>query len=385
MKKLNAPKEACHEDQDSNKNLIKKACVVALLFLAVPSGAQASHCPDLLKSLHKAARDDYEVQLMTTVVNGRQKLVVLLGEAHIKSPASAAIGRGVLENFDFVGREGSDPEKTWGGRFSSKFIHPLLDKISTNDLPQFWFIRLIGKLRGEKGRTEGSTIVEAQVAELKNRFIENTKKMTAHELSDLIAKLEGVPENERGAAPNIEGVKLFSKGEKLEIAKAIANGVEPPNPKGPKETIHLEAGHVPDIWENIHSIESYATMGTIMGYYATSSFLPQEVLLGVSLGINALAVYQLGELALYKRFEAKRWYQRIFPISVGNLKSRNRTMVSNIVTAIESRSEIEELLVVVGEAHVPEMKRLLQQRGYSSLPLPVSEQMETPEVTDTLR
>jgi hypothetical protein len=51
-------------------------------------------------------------------------------------------------------------------------------------------------------------------------------------------------------------------------------------------------------------------------------------------------------------------------------------MVGNIATAIESRTDIEELLVIVGKAHVPEMKRLLQQRGYSSIALPDPAQME---------
>lgn len=45
-------------------------------------------------------------------------------------------------------------------------------------------------------------------------------------------------------------------------------------------------------------------------------------------------------------------------------------MVGNIAATIESRSNVDQLWVIVGRAHLPEMKHLLLQKSYQPLELP---------------
>jgi hypothetical protein len=332
--------------------------------------------PGLIQALHRAAKDDYRVQLLTAEVNGQQKLVVLMGETHIKSPASAAVGREVLDHFEQVGIEGADVDKNWGGKLSNKVISPLFDRMGFKDRPQFWFLRLASKVMGRSGRTEGSTIDQAYAAVFRREVFEELSRYSHDDLASLVRTLEQIPVSERGKAFKSDGVSVVSIEELLSIVRSVPPGAPLPVPQGPRETIWLEEGHVPDLWENLSSIETQVTVGALMAYYATPPFLPQPASALCTLGSLAFSMYQVCGLALGAKFQASRWYQRLFPLSVGLLRARNRTMVGNIAATIESRSDVDQFLVIVGRAHLPEMKHLLLQKGYQPLELPSPEQME---------
>ena len=349
----------------------------------LPAAAWADPCrdlllnkPNLLQALHRAAKDDYRVQLLTTEVNGQQKMVVLMGEAHIKSPTSAAIGREVLSHFEYIGVEGADVSKNWGGKLSAGVVAPVMKGLGFQEPPQFWFLRLVGKWMGRSGRTEGSTITEAYTAVFRSEVFFELSRLSPEDRAALIRDLEQTPVSERGRAFKSDGVSMVSIEELLAMARSVPPGDAFPFPQGPKETIWLEEGHVPDLWENLSSIETQVTVGALMAYYATPPFLPQPASALCTLGSLAFSMYQVCGLAFGAKFQASRWYQRLFPISVGLLRARNQTMVGNIAATIESRSDFDQLLVIVGRAHLPEMKHLLLQKGYQALELPSPEQME---------
>lgn len=306
-----------------------------------------------------------------------------MGEVHNKSPQSAAIGREVVSNFDYVGREGFDPEKTWGGGFKGRVVSPVLSKLGIKDRPQFWFARLIGKIIGKGGRTEGTTIAAAQVAEIRNNLVNNLKSISAQERSELIAKLEEIPERDRSGAISMGGLTLFTGNEILDLAKLAADGRDLPAISGPKETFHLEAGHKPDIWENIQSIEGYITVGLLAGYYTAEAFIPPHIAEQGAYAISALSAYKIaGSLLSNSRFQTAKWYQRIFPLSLGVIRGRNSTMVNNIESTFTNRGEVDQLLAIVGKAHIPEMKQLLQRMGYTAIPLPEAAQMQMQDAVD---
>ena len=126
---------------------------MVILFLAFQANADSS-CGEFFQSekvrkakvyesLHRAMKDDYVVQVFTKIINGQEKKLVLMGETHIKSKESAAIGRDVINNFNFVGREGYETGKTWGDKFKAKAVAPALAKFGIKDRPQFWIASMV--------------------------------------------------------------------------------------------------------------------------------------------------------------------------------------------------------------------------------------------------
>lgn len=361
-----------------------------ILSLLVGQPARASSCeqllllkPNLVESLHNAAKDDYDVRILTAEVGGKQRLVVMMGEAHIKSVRSAEVGREVLEHFDYVGREGYDPTVTWGGRFDKNVLHPVLAKLGLKAKPQFWFARLLGRLFGARGRTEGSTTTEASIAAIRREYLEHLENKSQEQLAVILGALEKLPANELDAAVDIDGVKVFTKREILELALSVRDGKKPEiELKGPKGTIPLEANHKPDFWENVSSLESYVTLGSLVGYYASAAYLPADAASAVTTGLLALAGYRITGAIASVKAEPRPWLQRLFPMSYGILRARNRTMVGNIHKSLVERPEIDQMLVVVGKAHLDEMQALLEGQGYTSIPLPTPAQMEAQDRLD---
>jgi len=334
-------------------------------------------------SLYKAMKDDYAVQVFTKDVNGRPRTLVLMGETHIKNKTSAAVGREVINNFDYVGVEGFDSEKTWGGRFKSKVITPITTKIRIKDKPQFWLARLIGKIFGKSGRTEVSTITEAVIAETRNNIINNLKSMSSQDLSHFISTLEEIPEKSKDSDLSVNGVSIFTIREIIDLAKFATNGQDLPTVNGPKETFHLEDGHKPDLWENLNSIDGYLTIGLLAGYYTASAFIPPDVALKSAYALSSFSLYQISGLLLStSKYQTERWYQRLFPMSLGIIRGRNSTMVNNIESTFNGRQEVDQLLAIVGKLHVPEMKLLLEKMGYKSVALPEPIQMQMQDAID---
>ena len=68
--------------------------------------------------------------------------------------------------------------------------------------------------------------------------------------------------------------------------------------------------------------------------------------------------------------------QKMFPLNLAILRGRNATMVGNIENTFNERSDVNEMLAIVGKLHVPEMKQLLERMGYQSISLPSPSQMQ---------
>lgn len=340
---------------------------------------------NVFEALHRASKDDYMVQVFTKTVGGQPRVLVLMGETHTKSSLSAVIGRDVINNFDYVGIEGYVPKLTWGGQVDRKIVSPIFERLRLKRKPQFWFDRLIGKtFFGKSGRTEGSTIDEARVAEMRRSFIENLRSAPPQGLADFISNLErDFPEGNRDRAFSLAGITIFTVSDILEMAKLAFGGRDLTETRGPKETFDLEAGHTPDIWENLESIEAYIISAILASYYATAAFLPDDALIAGGIAVDSILLYKVAGASLLRgRFQTERWYERLFPLALGLIRGRNATMVNNIESIFTGRDEVGQMLAIVGKDHLPEMKLLLEDMGYSSISLPEPAQMQISGTAD---
>lgn len=59
---------------------------------------------------------DYKIAVLSGQINGMQKTVVLLGEAHVKNEEAKGAGRSVVKQFPLRGLEGASVAITWGGK-----------------------------------------------------------------------------------------------------------------------------------------------------------------------------------------------------------------------------------------------------------------------------
>lgn len=367
---------------------IALAALVGQLAQAKPNCEFFLNNPTLIEALHKAVTDDYRVEIFAKQVNGKTKLLVLMGELHIKTPTSAVVGRNVVNQFDYVGIEGFDPQKTWGGKLSANVIDPIIEKIGIKRTPQFWLARVLGRFYGTNGRTEGSTITEAVAAEMRAGFLNDIQKKSPDELKELIATLETILEESSDTDLEIEGVKILSARELLAMANSVLTGRSPEQiaeHTGPKETVDLEKNHVPDFAENWYSIDSYVSWGILAAYCAMVPFVPDNYQIGAAVGATAYVFYGLtGSVLGNTRYKATKWYQRYFPLSLALVTGRNATMARNIMETLESRPEVSELLAIVGKGHVDGMKQLLEQAGYKPLSIPTASQMSAQDARDNV-
>jgi hypothetical protein len=101
-----------------------------------------------------------------------------------------------------------------------------------------------------------------------------------------------------------------------------------------------------------------------------ASFIPNNYHIWAAVGATTYAVYGLtGNMLGNTRYKATKWYQRFFPLSLALVTGRNATMARNIIETLESRPEVSELLAIVGEGHVDGIAQLLEQAGYTQLPI----------------
>lgn len=334
--------------------------------------------PDALESLHAALADEYDAQVLVKMVNGKPKTVVLLGEGHVKSVASAQVGRQVVRNFGKVGVENYDSSRTWGGKLPS--ISSLLQKMGAKVPAPFFIARLIGSVMGEN-LTEQNTMSDAYASSLRTKIIDELKGMPRNELHELLMKLEKIPENERDEITTFGSARLYSTTELIQWIGTILEGSSPDMPTTDRrETVMIESGHVPDIWENIDSIKSYISYGILAGYFSAAYFSPAVANNYLLMAIPFFtAGYELltQTLAVSQTVRQKTWYQRLFPLGLAVINGRDSTMVGNIDQTISERDDVTEFLVIVGKDHIPGIKAKLMQRGYVFVPLPTGQQMAT--------
>lgn len=275
--------------------------------------------PQAVAALEAATVDGYAVKLLTRQEGGRKQLVVLMGELHEKSEKSFAIGREVIQYFQYRGLEAADFRLTVGGRMMA---HGSEHK---NKSGLALLLAAEENTSYPKGRA-GSLIVEAArnaVIELPHSRVDT--RPVAFEL-------------EKGHKPNI--------AEQLAMLDLVSSNL----------------GHFP-----------IAVLGGLMTIFTA-------ILLGKGFAIAFLAVSgiyyfanmifsYLNSTTLHGYIHRHAWLRNILPLVSGLVWARNTTMASNIQSNLTNNPEIKTLLTIVGICHIPGLKQLLVERyGFKELP-----------------
>lgn len=92
----------------------------AFLVLGGPKSPLSDDAFSALKRAHDS--EQYRARLFSKMVGGKHKLLVLLGETHVKNKEAAALGKEVVKHFKTIGVEGVDFHKQLGGNMLDKLI-----------------------------------------------------------------------------------------------------------------------------------------------------------------------------------------------------------------------------------------------------------------------
>lgn len=81
-------------------------------------------------------------------------------------------------------------------------------------------------------------------------------------------------------------------------------------------------------------------------------------------------IYGWAEMLLKWKFSDEPWFRIVFPTYGGLLDGRNETMLKNIENGFHEHPEANQMLVIIGRAHVRGMKKLLEDQGFTNTLLP---------------
>jgi hypothetical protein len=321
---------------------------------------------EALQALHDA-KTSFEVEVLSKVIDGKERVVILAGETHIKTGGARSKGLNLIGHFDLRGIEGADLNSL-GGRL----LGPIMDAVNFVSKKIF--------------RLKGSTITDAIVT----ASMEEAKQSVAIQIAETLLKEAGLQsmeltiEQEQKHLVLLGNMKISSgdvEVDPVELLKVIkvylsANSEMIASEQRKIVNIQLEVGHKPNFKENLDVAQLPLTLGLLGLTFAISPFaghgnqtvdVADKIITGI---VYLNSAYTWAELAMKKKFSSKPWFSAVFPTYGGLLDGRNQTMVANIEKGLIEHPESDQMLIIVGKAHVKGMKSLLQdQYRFSSAPL----------------
>lgn len=315
------------------------------------------------RALVTASGDDYSVRVLTRRDGERARVVVLLGEAHIKSPEAAELGRRVIERFRTYGYEGYANDSPAARRFLSEMQEAR--KISAARAPQkFGEGSTIDEARRLAARRRGTLfavrrMLESMPAAERNEILAASTRAAREGESKNIAIVDGDGKTLLDAAALRDMLTALAADAYARVEAAFV-----PRP------VHLEAGHRPGLAENIalrgaavRRFARRAVPAVVAAYLFSTSF---PVLHSVALaGVSAILYVRVGDW-IPRRLLAGP-LGALFPLRTGIIRGRDRTMARNIAAASASSAGADPVLAIVGADHVPGIaRRLTQEHGFSA-------------------
>lgn len=321
----------------------------------------------------QAAKDakDFAVQILQGNVNGRDRLVVLLGESHYKTLTDKELGKEVLNQFQAYGYEGADSSKTLGGKFFSAVTYAmskLIKKLSTRS-SESTIDDALHRVHMLKAVAKG---LHEQMAELSPE--QRNAKFAEIEHPQAIVEVDGV---------KIDRPLLLQLLQELKRLSGVLTESDSSAPLAPR-AFHLEAGHRPDVLEHFSSVAIpgyviwagyriiyllvFGVKDSVVTHSATPAF-QSTALVGAGL---ALSYYLTKlEILLTRRLGFGIVQCFLYPLFIGIEHGRNKTMVRNTIEAFEKNDDVLVLLNIVGRAHVKGMAKLLEKNhGFTVQTLP---------------
>lgn len=288
-------------------------------------------------ALYVANSGDYDVRVLSGIIEGHPKTVVILGETHVKNEIEKQRGKEVVRYFAFRGLEGADLSKYWAG-YGMNII-----------------LKLMYNHFRKMGEKNSSTILLANDEAYYARMGEFETLIEDDEDSDLIT------------------VEDENIGHYLE---SLDDGVpfkEETLPSRAMTTTHLkivelEKGHQPSLSEQVSIARYPFLLLGCLGFVCSAVsevVVPgnnvSEVLNWIVLPPMLLNYFHHKGAKFFKRWRYNKVYDFIFAIEYGLLDGRNKTMVKNIVKALKENTNPSSMLVIVGKLHNDGMERLLIQ------------------------
>ncbi len=298
-------------------------------------------------ALERARGPDYAVRVMTRRQDGAERVVVLLGESHIKSPAAAELGRAVIARFQVYGLEGYQ-NKSRGAR-------AFLDRMTA-------FRRRAAQAQPERYGA-GSTIDEAAILNARRRAREQATRRYLDSLNERQrrALLEEAEAAVARGQPGTIGL-VAGSGETLLDAAGLRAALSPRAAPAPTPAaFRLEDGHRPGLGERLvfygpsvrRALNRFA-WGAIAASLVWGSGTAHAALAAALLGLNWV---WLGDLLPARVLQGP--LGALFPLRTGLTRGRDKTMAKNLAAASASPSGAAPILAVVGADHVPGIARLL--------------------------
>lgn len=323
---------------------------ILLALLTICDSARAHNCEEGLlnadqkAALHQALVEEYSLEVLSKIVNGRARTVVLLGEAHIKNCMAATYGKDVVNCFDHAAVESSKFDATLASRILSRIV-----KITYQAAEWVGF--------------EGSTIKYV-------RDVEGRKKV----LKDLAVRARAF--GFRSDSPAIDDFleridwqeRVIRPSRLRELLKGMEESGEVPTTMIQPPTF-LELDHVmsPREREGVSVILSNMAFQTSMaaakvgalctGLYGLAVngelFSDAWKVLGGAMALSATANFILARAGLARYMSDT--------LCVG----RDKTMADNLQALLGSRDDVRQVLVIVGMAHVPGITQHLVGSGFT--------------------
>ena len=305
--------------------------------------------PETSEVLRQMDADDFRVTLLTSP--DQTKMVVLVGEAHRKTPHSAELGRKLRGRFEYFAYEESRT-LSLGDKLNKQIWKPLFGRVGQR----------IKKATPFSERTEGSTINEL----LDHEWPPEEEAKLNETLDSYWQEIAAVPDSDLTEAEKTVRIEQLSGliSQTTEIVKTeLAEQVK-------ARQIWLEENHAPTLKEHLWSIPItrnlaiYLSLESLMA--VTNVSLPVSAIstAGVVIASNFLPKI----LSRVAQLQAHPLFPKLFPIFTGRETSSDPTMVENILKAM-ARPEIQTLLAMFGDDHTPGIRRQLITNGYRQVSL----------------
>lgn len=322
---------------------------------------------DQLNAIREAQKGDYLIFAQKKVINGKERIVVLMGERHTKDQTDSQRGKDVLAQFSHRGQEGIDPSNYW---FAEQLTAALNHKTTkANSAYSSAYDALLGPMTQQ--------FEEVMVQETADRITKDKMTMTEALATltpeHLVSNLEKTDGQERTLMEMILPRLNFDRMKEQLLLAVTATGTKSTDvaaiePAAKITNYPLEKGYSPSLKERL------AGIGVIVGKKILDSRACIvgglcAMVAGMVLSPEYLRPMLVGEIVL-TGVMAGTAVMGVFGQQVlASIDRRNIHMTNTLQKVFEADKSVDKLIIIVGMTHVPGIAELLEQRGFSTVDL----------------
>jgi len=344
--------------QSSLASQVNPGCVPALESMSPETNL--SH--EQLNAIQEAKKGEYLFFAQKKMINGKERVIVLMGEGHIKSSIDSQRGKDVLAQFSYRGQEGFDPENYWfSGQLKKSLTHKTTKKRSA-------------------GSSIDDAILDPLVKQSEELLVQRTAEQIANNELTMDQALEKMTvEHLLKSTESLDGQQkaliqlLIPRMDTAKMAEQIKNTVDTiknngSQISGPQQTqavtnYSLEKGYKPTLREKLAGL----------GYIVGNKVLNTKVCAVATCVLTAGAMvipphYQvplfIGEAAFMGTMIGTVIMTFFGREILAAVDSRNTQMANTLNNVLEQDPNVDKIVVIVGMNHVPGIADLLANQGF---------------------